>query len=87
MSLFALLIALAACLAIQAFFAASEIALVSADELKVRAEGERGGTAARTLGWLLARRDRLLALTLTSNNLATVIIAVALTAFLHDLRP
>jgi putative hemolysin len=87
MSLFALLIALAACLAIQAFFAASEIALVSADELKVRAEGEGGGRAARTLGWLLSRRDRLLALTLTSNNLATVIIAVALTAFLHDLRP
>ncbi|MBV8136703.1 MAG: HlyC/CorC family transporter [Deltaproteobacteria bacterium] len=82
-----LLIALVACLALQAFFAASEIALVSADELKVRAEGERGGRAARALGWLLARRDRLLALTLTSNNLATVIIAVALTAFLHDLRP
>jgi putative hemolysin len=36
---------------------------------------------------LLARRDRLLALTLTSNNLATVIIAVALTAFLNDLEP
>ena len=87
MSLGALLVLLVACLALQAFFAASEIALVSADELKVRAEGERGGRAARTLGWLLARRDRLLALTLTSNNLATVIIAVALTAFLHDLRP
>ena len=87
MTLGGLLIALVACLALQAFFAASEIALVSADELKVRAEGERGGRAARALGWLLARRDRLLALTLTSNNLATVIIAVALTAFLHDLRP
>jgi putative hemolysin len=87
MTLGALLIALVVCLALQAFFAASEIALVSADELKVRAEGERGGRAARTLGWLLARRDRLLALTLTSNNLATVIIAVALTAFLHDLEP
>jgi CBS domain containing-hemolysin-like protein len=87
MSLFALLITLAACLVIQAFFAASEIALVSADELKVRAAGERGSGAAQTLGWLLARRDRLLALTLTSSNLATVIIAVALTAFLHDLRP
>jgi len=87
MSLVALLIVLVACLALQAFFAASEIALVSADELKVRAEGERGSGAARTLGWLLERRDRLLALTLTSNNLATVIIAVALTAFLHDLKP
>jgi putative hemolysin len=87
MSLVALLILLAACLALQAFFAASEIALVSADELKVRAEGERGSGAARTLGWLLERRDRLLALTLTSNNLATVIIAVALTAFLHDRKP
>ena len=87
MTLVGLIIALAACVALQAFFAASEIALVSADDLKVRAEGERGGMRARTLSWLLERRDRLLALTLTSNNLATVIAAVTLTAFLHDLKP
>jgi putative hemolysin len=87
MSLLALVLVLAGCVMLQAFFAASEIALVSADEFKVRAEGERGSKRARTLAWLLERRDRLLALTLTSNNLATVIAAVTLTAFLHDLEP
>ncbi|HKN01692.1 MAG TPA: hemolysin family protein [Candidatus Binataceae bacterium] len=87
MNLVGLILAIAACIALQAFFAASEIALVSADQLKVRAEGEGGGSRARTLGWLLERRDRLLALTLTTNNLATVVAAVTLTAFLHDLKP
>ena len=87
MTLVAVVIAIAVCTTLQAFFAASEIALVSADELKVRAEGEGGSGSARTLHWLLERRDRLLALTLTTNNLATVIAAVVLTAFLHDLNP
>jgi putative hemolysin len=87
MTLLGVVIAIAVCTALQAFFAASEIALVSADELKVRAEGERGSVPARTLHWLLERRDRLLALTLTTNNLATVVAAVTLTAFLHDLKP
>jgi magnesium and cobalt exporter, CNNM family len=86
MNLLELSLAVLACLAVQAFFAASEIALVSADELKVRAESERGEKQARLLGTLLERRDQLLALTLTSNNLATVIAAVLLTSFLHDIR-
>ena len=87
MTVVAVVIAIAVCTVLQAFFAASEIALVSADEFKVRAEGERGSVSARTLHWLLERRDRLLALTLTTNNLATVVAAVVLTAFLHDLNP
>src|SRR5882757_7247220 len=37
MTIVGLVIALLACLVVQAFFAASEIALVSADDLKVRA--------------------------------------------------
>jgi magnesium and cobalt exporter, CNNM family len=86
-SLLALAAVIIACVLVQAFFAASEIALVSADELKVRAESERGHAQARMLGALLERRDHLLALTLTSNNLATVIAAVILTAFLHQTRP
>ncbi len=73
---------LVACVMVQAFFAASEIALVSADELKVQAESESGNSAAKMLGALLANRDRLLALTLTGNNLATVVAAVMLTSFL-----
>ena len=37
MGLACLLIALAACIAMQAFFSASEIAVISADEIKVHA--------------------------------------------------
>jgi len=87
MSPLVLVAAVLGCAIVQAFFAASEIALVSADELKVRAESERGGAQARLLDSLLARRDRLLALTLTGTNLATVLAAVILTSFLHQVRP
>ena len=62
MSVVGLVIALLACLAVQAFFAASEIALVSADDLKVRAESEGGHQRSRMLDQLLLNRDRLLAL-------------------------
>jgi CBS domain containing-hemolysin-like protein len=71
----------------QAFFAASEIALVAADDLKVRAERERGDRHALVLGRLLERRDRIVAMMLTGNNLATVIAAAALTSFLHQIGP
>jgi putative hemolysin len=83
-TLFAVIVA---CVACQAFFAASEVALVAADEFKARAGGERGDGAARAVARLLERRDRIVALMLTGNNLATVIAAAALTSFLHDLNP
>ncbi len=83
MTIAGLVIALAVCVGVQAFFAAGEIAVVSADELKVRAQSERGETQARMLDALLANRDRLLALTLTVTNLVTVVAAVVLTSFLH----
>jgi Mg2+/Co2+ transporter CorB len=78
---------IAACLIVQAFFAASEIALVAADDLKVRAERESGDSTARVLGHLLERRDRVVAMLLTGTNLATVIAAAMLTSFLHGLSP
>ncbi|HLW72203.1 MAG TPA: hemolysin family protein [Candidatus Binataceae bacterium] len=78
---------IAACLIVQAFFAASEIALVAADELKVRADRERGDDLSQVLGRLLERRDRIVALMLSGANLATVIAATTLTSFLHALDP
>jgi putative hemolysin len=78
---------LVVCIAIQAFFAASEIALVSADEHKVRAESERGSMRSTLLGRLLENRDRVVALALTGANLATVCSAVLLTAFLSGYGP
>jgi magnesium and cobalt exporter, CNNM family len=87
MTLVGIIVALLGCLAVQAFFAASEIALVSADDLKVRAESEGGHERSRVLTQLLANRDRLLALTLTGTNLATVVSAVLLTSFVYQIRP
>ena len=87
MTIVGLIVALAGCLVVQAFFAASEIALVSADDLKVRAGSEGGHARSRVLDRLLANRDRLLALTLTGTNVATVVAAVVLTNFLHHLGP
>jgi putative hemolysin len=82
-----LIVALAGCLLVQAFFAAAEIALVSADDLRVRAGSEGGHERSRVLSELLVNRDRLLALTLTGTNVATVVAAVLLTSFLHQVRP
>lgn len=87
MELALLIAAVAACVICQAFFAASEVALIAADQLKVRAEHESGNKESRALSGLLERRDRVVALMLTGNNLATVIAAAALTSFLHDLDP
>ncbi|MBV8454689.1 MAG: HlyC/CorC family transporter [Deltaproteobacteria bacterium] len=87
MSIAVLLAAVFACVICQAFFAASEVALVAADDLKVHAERERGDRRAMVLGRLLERRDRVVAMLLTGNNLATVIAAAALTSFLHDISP
>jgi len=84
MGLAFLLIALAACIAIQAFFSASEIAVISADEIKLHAELVRGAERARLLAGLLARRDRLLAAILTGTTLATASEAALLTTFLHS---
>jgi putative hemolysin len=82
-----LIVAIVICVIFQAFFAASEIALVAADDLKVHAERERGDRKAVALGHLLERRDRTVALMLTGNNLATVIAAATLTSFLHEISP
>jgi len=79
--------ALLACILVQAFAAASEIALVSADEAKVKAESEAGSAVARKIDALLEKRDHLLALALTTSNLAIVIAGVLLTTVLHAIRP
>jgi CBS domain containing-hemolysin-like protein len=87
MELGALIAAIAACLLVQAFFAASEIAMVVTDESKLGAANERDQRETGLLLTLLRRRERVLALTLTGANLATVIAASVLTTFLHQFGP
>jgi putative hemolysin len=84
MQLGALIATLAACLLVQAFFAASEIAMVVTDESKLATANQRDGRESPLLLALLRRRERVLALTLTGANLATVIAASVLTTFLHQ---
>jgi CBS domain containing-hemolysin-like protein len=87
MTLAVLVGALIVCVAAQMFFSASEIAVVSADELKIKAAAQLGERSATLLNWLLERRDRLLAAILTGTNLATVVAAAVLTSFLHSSMP
>jgi putative hemolysin len=87
MSLLVVILGILGCLIFQGFFSASEIAFVSADDLKLKASAERGEKSARLLSRLLAQRDRLLAATLSATNLATVISATLLTTFMHHYAP
>ena len=87
MELGGLIAALAACVLVQAFFAASEIAMVVTDESKLGTANERDKRETPLLLALLRRRERVLALTLTGANLATVIAASVLTTFLHHFGP
>jgi putative hemolysin len=87
MTLIVVIGAVMACLAVQMFFSASEVAVVSADELKIKAAAHMGQKSAALLDWMLARRDRLLAAVLTGTNLATVTAAAVLTSFLHADMP
>jgi CBS domain containing-hemolysin-like protein len=78
--------ALLACLGCEAFFAASEMALVACDEIKAKAESERGDRRSQRLTKLLQRRDQVVALTLTVANLATITASTLTTAYLHHVN-
>ena len=61
---------LAAIIAVNAFFAAAEVALVSVRRSRLRAMGERGVTGAHAAISLLARPERLLSVTQVGVTLA-----------------
>jgi CBS domain containing-hemolysin-like protein len=67
---FLLLIAL--CLAVEAFFAGSEVALVSLDRSRIRRRAEAGSAAAGRVLALLERPERLLSTTLIGTSLSVV---------------
>ena len=75
------------CLVIEAFFSGSEIAVVSADRLKIRQGTELSVRTRRLLQGFLATPQRLLATTLIGTQLAIVTSTVTLTTTLmrrHD---
>lgn len=60
------------CLVVQAFFAGSEIAMVSADRLALRAAADGGNAGARRAIQLLERPARLVGMCLLGANVATI---------------
>ena len=67
------LLIIVACLIIQAFFSASEMALVSANRLRLRHLAESGSSRARSIQKLLDNPQKFLATTLVGANLVLVL--------------
>ncbi len=63
---------IALCLAAEAFFAGSEVALISIDRSRIRRQAEAGSLAARHVLALLERPERLLSTTLIGTSLSVV---------------
>jgi CBS domain containing-hemolysin-like protein len=66
------LLPIALCLAVEAFFAGSEVALVSLDRSRIRRRAEAGSAAAGQVLTLLERPERLLSTTLIGTSLSVV---------------
>jgi len=60
------------CLALEAFFSGSEIAVVSADRIKLRHDAENGSAGAKLALKMLEKPEWLLSATLTGTNVAVV---------------
>jgi len=69
----------AGCVVCQAFFSGSEIAMVSADRVRLRERASKGDRGSRLAEAFLKKPEVLLATTLMGTNLALVIFSVAVT--------
>jgi len=76
-----------ACIVLQGFFSGSEMALVSADRVRIRAEQESGGRSVRLLGRFLEDPERILTTTLIGTNLCVVSGTTLFAALLHKVLP
>ena len=84
----AAIVVVAVCLLLEAFFSGSEIAIVSADRIKVRQRAAAGDRAAALLEQFYAAPQRILATTLVGNAFTVVTATVVLTlAILARGRP
>jgi putative hemolysin len=71
-----------ACLGAQAFFSGAEIALYSANKLKIRHRAEQGSRAAKLILQMLDKPEQMLGSTLVMHNLVVVTAASLATALL-----
>ena len=72
------------CLALQFFFAGSEIALVSCDKVKMRTLAEDGSRSAKMVLRAFDEIESFLGTTLIGINLALITSTVILTFFIHN---
>src|SRR5919198_2726063 len=84
MSLEAVVIITAILLFLQAFFAGSEIALISCDKVKMKALAEEGSKSANLVLKAFLEIERFISTTLVGINLSLIINTIILTFYIQD---
>lgn len=84
MSLELIIIVIATCLLLQAFFAGSEIALVSCDKIKMKSLAEGGSTRAKLVLKSFLKIERFISTTLVGINVSLITSTVILTFYIQD---
>lgn len=72
------------CILFEAFFALSEISIISCDRLRLRQDAATGSRTAKILEQFLQQKQRLLATTLCGTQLSIVVSTVVMTYALHE---
>jgi putative hemolysin len=78
-----LILGIAFCICLAAFFAGLETGLIAANQLKIYEDKEKGGLSARAAYFLLRKPERLLATTLVGTNIVVVTTTVLLIILLE----
>jgi putative hemolysin len=84
MSLEIVILIVAICLALQAFFAGSEIAIVSCDKIKMKELAEKGSRSASLVLTSFLEIERFVSTSLVGINLSLITSTIVLTFFLQD---
>jgi putative hemolysin len=84
MSLEVVILVVVICLLLQAFFAGSEIAIVSCDKVKMKALAEKGSTSAKLVLDSFVNVERFVSTSLVGINLSLITSTIVLTFFIQD---
>jgi len=84
MSLEIVILIVALCLFLQAFFAGSEIAIVSCDKVKIKELADKGSKSAKMVLDSFLNIERFVSTSLVGINLSLIISTIVLTFFIHD---
>jgi len=84
MSLEVVIVIIVISLILQAFFAGSEIALISCDKVKIRSLAEEGSKSAKLVLSAFNQVERFLSTSLVGINLSLITSTIVLTFYIHD---